>query len=180
MASTINSAISSVSVGSQKILLVLDAPTLLLATTQTSATELSSFVLTLREKVHSTLLVVEADAPLISAAAPAGAFAFEHAGEPEGREGRTPTPLEAEHAAFVASQAHVARLVVGCRALDTGVARDVSGVLSVRRGGDSDGDEEDPKTTSNQGRSLDEMEVLYHVQSDGTVRVFERGAGNVG
>jgi len=96
------------------------------------------------------------------------------------------TPLETNHAAFVTGQAHLARYVVGCRGLDTGVARDVSGVLSVRRGGCWDeGDDEGGSL----GRSADggdgsegikEMEVLYHVLSDGNVKVFERGGGDVG
>ncbi len=58
---------------------------------------------------------------------------------------------------------HQASVVVGLRGLDTGVARDVSGVLRITRGGD-DGDE------------VEEKEVLYYVSGDGSVKVFERGA----
>ena len=50
---------------------------------------------------------------------------------------------------------------MGLRLLDTGTARDVSGVLRVTRG--PEGDE------------LEEREFLYFVSGDGGVRVFERG-----
>jgi len=53
---------------------------------------------------------------------------------------------------------------MGVRELDTGVARDVSGVLRIGRGG-GEGTED-----------VEEKEVLYFVGSDGGVRVFERGA----
>ena len=52
------------------------------------------------------------------------------------------------------------------RELETGVARDVSGVLQVARGPAAGEEEEAP----------DEKEVLYHVARDGGVKVFERGA----
>lgn len=51
------------------------------------------------------------------------------------------------------------------RELDTGSARDVSGVLRVTKGG---GWEEG-------GEAVEEREVLYFVGNDGGVRVFERG-----
>lgn len=71
------------------------------------------------------------------------------------------TSLEREQAALVLGQAHAADQVVSLRRLDTGAAADVSGVLRVatRAGGGGDGEE-----------------LLYHVSSDGSVRVFERGA----
>lgn len=166
--SAIESTISSLGAHNDHIILVLDAPTLLLATTPTTSSDLAHFVLGLRSQVHSTLLIVEADAPLVAAARP-GAFETTLGIE----SGATTTPLEAEHAAFVVGQAHVARWIVGTRPLDTGVARDVSGVVSVARGGgwDEDGEVE----------GADEgLEVLYYVQADGGVKVFERGAGDVG
>jgi elongator complex protein 6 len=48
------------------------------------------------------------------------------------------------------------------RTLETGAARDVSGVLRISRGGDADD-------------SLDERELLYYIQRDGGVTVFGRG-----
>lgn len=75
--------------------------------------------------------------------------------------------------------AHMSRRIIGVRVLDTGVARDVSGVVRVTAqrvgwaglGLEDDGDErEDGK-----GR-----EFLYQVKGDGGVKVFERGAGGDG
>lgn len=56
------------------------------------------------------------------------------------------------------------------RGLDTGVARDVSGVLRICRGAGA-GDEAD----EGEGE-VEERECLYFVGADGGVRVFERGA----
>ena len=51
------------------------------------------------------------------------------------------------------------------RGLDTGVAKDVSGIVRVSKGGElaDDGDAEG-------------KDWLYYVSSDGGVNVFERGA----
>ena len=76
------------------------------------------------------------------------------------------TPLEISHTAFVMSLAHQSRSIMSVRGLDTGVAKDVSGVLRVSKGaGEFAG-----------GGDLEERECLYYVGSDGGVRVFERGA----
>lgn len=77
--------------------------------------------------------------------------------------------------------AHMSARVMGTRVLDTGVARDVSGVVRVteqRTGWQDLGLEEE--------RSLNEddagkgKEFLYQVKGDGSVKVFERGAGGEG
>ena len=73
------------------------------------------------------------------------------------------TTLEKEHAAFALSLAHEAEAVLSLRVLDTGAAKDVSGVVRITRGG------------GDLGRSIDEHEYLYHIGGDGGVRVFERG-----
>lgn len=130
-------------------------------------------MLQMREQVHSTLAIAEADGAFLRSAGEAleaGLRGFSGAGAA----GAVGTPLEAEHAAFVVAQAHAASWVVGVRGLDTGVARDVSGVLRVGRGGGWDGEEDGERDVAG------EMEVLYHVQADGGVKVFERGGGNVG
>ena len=54
---------------------------------------------------------------------------------------------------------------MGLRLLDTGAAKDVSGVLRVTRG---------PDEGEGWGE-VDEREVLYFVGGDEGVRVFERG-----
>lgn len=77
--------------------------------------------------------------------------------------------MEINHAAFVVGLAHQARLVISLSGLETGAAKDVSGVLRVGRGGaeEQEEDEED---------MIEEREFLYFVSGDGGVRVFEKGA----
>lgn len=57
------------------------------------------------------------------------------------------------------------------RGLDTGTARDVSGVLRVTRGA-----QEEDEGAGCKGQEGEERELLYFVGGDGGVRVFERGA----
>jgi elongator complex protein 6 len=73
------------------------------------------------------------------------------------------TPLETNHAAFLIAMAHQADFVASLRELDTGIAKDVSGVLRVTMG-DGEG-----------RKDLEETEMLYFVARDGGVKVFERG-----
>ncbi|KAI4731288.1 hypothetical protein E4T49_00887 [Aureobasidium sp. EXF-10728] len=146
----------------RKFHLILDAPTLLLSTSSNpAASNLFSLLLSLRSKVSTTTLVLEADLPFLSAAL---------------GDTNHPTPLEAAHAAFVVQQAHVSEWVLSLRPLDTGKARDVSGVIRVSRGGawDENVEESDGKEEKK------ELEALYFVQNDGGVRVFERGEASVG
>ena len=97
-------------------------------------------------------MTLAADSPLIH-----NASASEHS---------IATPMETEHAAFAIGLAHRAQLVMQLRTLDTGAARDVSGVLRISRGGGFNADAD--------GR-LEEKEMLYYIQRDGGVRVFGRG-----
>lgn len=90
--------------------------------------------------VHSTVLTLSADTPLVAAQA---------------------TALEREHASLVLSTAHAADAVLALRMLDTGTARDVSGVLRITGPG-----------VEGMGGAT---EYLYHVVADGGVKVFERG-----
>lgn len=73
------------------------------------------------------------------------------------------TTLEKEHSALVLSAAHEAEMVLSLRLLDTGTAKDVSGVVRITRGG------------AEPSRIVEEKEYLYYVGGDGGVRVFERG-----
>ncbi len=59
---------------------------------------------------------------------------------------------------------HQAVTVCGVRGLETGPARDISGILRIGRGAGPAGEE------------VEEMEVLYFVEADGGVRVFETGS----
>ncbi|CVK91041.1 uncharacterized protein FMAN_09188 [Fusarium mangiferae] len=126
---------------SRKILIIdqLDA---LLAVTDDSTTSLTlqDAVLSLRSLVHSTLLTLSADVPLVATQV---------------------TALEREHASLVLSTAHEADMVFSLRMLDTGTARDVSGVVRITGPG-----------AEGLGGAT---EYLYHVVADGGVKVFERG-----
>ena len=136
--------------------LILDQPDTLLATAATTSQALSHFMLDLRSKSQSTILTLSADLPLVSASS-----------STQG----TPTPLERETAAFLVQQAHAATFVIGVRELETGAARDVSGVLRVTRGGDAGDGDGDKDSEEVKG-----MEALFLVGRDGGVKVFERGS----
>ena len=86
----------------------------------------------------------------------------------------TGTPLETNHAALVTALAHEARIVMSARALNTGSAKDISGVLRITRGGAWEDDDEAVGHETGSGE-LAEREVLYFVSGDGGARVFERG-----
>ncbi|KAF7548077.1 hypothetical protein G7Z17_g7284 [Cylindrodendrum hubeiense] len=122
--------------------LVVDQLDALLAITDETTTSITiqNLLLSLRSLVHSTLATLSADTPLVGAQA---------------------TTLEREHASLVLSTAHAADAVLALRMLDTGTARDVSGVVRLT-GPAVDGGEP--------------AEFLYHVAADGGVRVFERGS----
>jgi elongator complex protein 6 len=65
--------------------------------------------------------------------------------------------------------AHQADITVSLRLLDSGTARDVSGVIRITLG---------DQTTNHDveiQKRLEEKELLYFVEGDGGVRVFERG-----
>jgi elongator complex protein 6 len=55
------------------------------------------------------------------------------------------------------------------RLLDTGTARDVSGVVRITAGDEVEVDDRDIQ------RRIEEKELLYFVGGDGGVKVFERG-----
>ena len=88
---------------------------------------------------------------------------------------RQTTPLEVAHAALVVSVAHRADLVMSTRQLDTGAARDVSGVLRVAGTARGTGGGGGPTITSPSGKDARGVEYLYFVGIDSKVRVFERG-----
>lgn len=68
------------------------------------------------------------------------------------------------------SLAHQARAIWAVKELDTGSARDVSGVLRISRGPAAEDDDHA------EGDRQDEKESLFFVAADGGVRVFERGS----
>ncbi|KAJ5885153.1 hypothetical protein N7495_009663 [Penicillium taxi] len=137
----------------EKALLIIDQPDLLLAATGESldigATEMTEWIKGLQEKVYATVMTLAADSPLVHNASASRM--------------QVASPIESGHAAFAIALAHRARSVMQLRTLETGAARDVSGVLRISRGGGW--------TEEN----LDEKELLYYIQRDGGVKVFGRG-----
>ncbi|KAF2030358.1 hypothetical protein EK21DRAFT_65793 [Setomelanomma holmii] len=148
----------------RKTLIVLDNADLLLALNPTlDPSALTSLILALHSlpSISHILAHVQADSPLLGLSQP-------------------PQPLEIAQHNLVVKLGHMSRRILGVRVLDTGVARDVSGVIRVteQKIGWSDlGLEEDEK---NSGESENGKEFLYQVKGDGSVRVFERGAGGEG
>ena len=146
-------------------ILILDAPDLLLALqtpdpSASIAAKLQSMILSLRghPRVHATILSLAADVnPLPSAPRP------EH---------YTTTPLETESQALLVGLTHGADLIISARGLDTGSAGDVGGVLRVTVPGAGE-DEED----SGRFKAWKEQELLYLIKTDGSAKVWERGAG---
>lgn len=173
-ARAVETTITNLSSKDKRVTLILDAPDTLLATAPapatTTAQTLHNTLLALRSKVHSTILTLSADLPFLSASVPSLST-------------EQPTPLETETAAFLVQQAHCARVVLSLRELETGAARDVSGVVRVTGGGDGEGDspaaagEGVDGDRDDEGREgVREMEALFLVGRDGGVRVFERGS----
>ncbi|KAF7856340.1 hypothetical protein EAF04_009868 [Stromatinia cepivora] len=152
----LNTAITSLSSSSSsqtpKIILMIDNPDYLIASSASSTItqDLNSLLLNLREKVYSTILTVSIDTPLLSPSS------------------SSQTPLETNTSTFATSLAHEASLILSTRLLDTGAARDVSGVLRITAGGNP------VEEAENEG-VIEEKELLYFVSGDGSVRVFERG-----
>lgn len=163
---TLTSAMSSLaSTPARKTLLILDTPDLPLALTPTSPSALTSLILQFHTlpTVSHILTHLHADTPLLSESAPA-------------------QPLEISHYNFLTKMAHMSARILGTRVLDTGVARDVSGVVRVteqRLGWHNLGLEVGERRGEGRGEGRGK-EFLYRVLGDGSVRVFERGAGGEG
>ena len=164
--STISNAITPLTTSTtRKTLLIFDNPDLLLALNPTIT---PSHFTTLMLQFHTLpnlshiLTHLQADTPLLSLSTP-------------------PQPLEVAHHNLVVKCAHMSRRIMGVRVLDTGVARDVSGVIRVteqrKQWFDVGFGIEANKDDDDNGRG---KEFLYQVKSDGSVRVFERGAGGEG
>ena len=162
---TVSSAISSLATSTteRKTVLIFDNPDLLLALNPTiTPSNFTSLLLELHTLPTVTHIVthIQADNPLLSLSTP-------------------PQPLEIAHHNLLVKCAHMSRRILSVRVLDTGVARDVSGVVRIteqrrhflRLG---------PAPTERKGHNGDDgrgKEFLYQVKGDGSVRVFERGAG---
>lgn len=122
--------------------IVLDGLDFLLAAYDVSMPKILDMVQTLRCSNNHLIITAAADSPLIHCASNAA-------------------PLEQDHAGLVMSLAHQASSILSVRSLDTGLAKDISGVLTV---------------VARHADANESHEYLYHVASDGTVKVFLRGA----
>jgi elongator complex protein 6 len=138
-----------------EVLLILDSPDHLLGTLSCSASELLAFILSLRQAVHSAVITLQSD--IFSLASPAASL----------------SPLETQQRQFLLSLAHQADRVLATRGLDSGSARDVSGVLRVTRGGRAENGDETAERPA-------DVEWLYQVDMNRTARVWERGADGFG
>jgi elongator complex protein 6 len=58
--------------------------------------------------------------------------------------------------------------IMSLRLLDSGTARDVSGIIRITQG-------ESDMANENMAENIEERELLYFVGGDGSVKVFERG-----
>ncbi|KAG6043878.1 hypothetical protein E4U39_004029 [Claviceps sp. Clav50 group G5] len=114
----LQSAIEQAASRGDRVVLVLDQMDAWLAMAEAREVEVMDLLLSLREKVHSTIVTVSADDPLLHAQT---------------------TTLEKEHAAFALSLAHEAYRIMALRLLDTGTALDVSGVVRITGGGKGNG-----------------------------------------
>jgi elongator complex protein 6 len=169
---TIASAVSSLAptasiVAQRKTLLVLDNPDIFLALNPTiNQSAMTTLILALHSlpTVSHVLTHIQADTPLLSLSTP-------------------PQPLEITHHNLLVKLGHMSQRILGVRVLDTGVARDVSGVIRIteqRVGWMELGIEDDSEKGRNSGDNGKGKEFLYQVKGDGSVRVFERGAGGEG
>jgi elongator complex protein 6 len=151
----------------RQVRLIIDAPDLLLATASTSLPSILSTINPLCQSAHSMVVSIFADRSLVGAATASVLHA-----EDSDNTNTMPefSPLEQQQASFVTSLAHRASWVLQLRLLDTGWAKDVSGVLDISKGGGwEEGDVDDDTVTQHK-------EVLYLVRGDGRVDVFERGS----
>ncbi|KAF3040259.1 hypothetical protein E8E12_003482 [Didymella heteroderae] len=163
---TLTTAMTSLSTPTttRKTFLVLDTPDAYLALSSTTPSSFVSLLLQLHATpaVSHVLTHLHADTPLISLSAPA-------------------QPLEINQFNLLTKFAHMSSRILGTRVLDTGVARDVSGVVRVteQRSCWQDLGLEEEGGLKEEGAGKGK-EFLYQVKGDGSVRVFERGAGGEG
>ncbi|KAK5465439.1 hypothetical protein LTS15_002002 [Exophiala xenobiotica] len=149
----------STTLPSTKPVILLDGTDFALASEPSCSTlALDSFLSSLRAQCHALVVTGNADGPLLQTAG--------------SETGTSPgTPLERNHAHFLTSMAHRCQWVWQLRGLDTGSAKDVTGVLRMSRGGDL-GSEEDEIGPAER---LPDAEWLYQVKGDSSVRVWSRG-----
>ncbi|KAK6522063.1 hypothetical protein TWF281_002632 [Arthrobotrys megalospora] len=146
----IKSAIQAATSGGMKPKLVIEGLEVLMAAAGVDVGLVEDLVYDLREVTSTTTILLPSDSVLI-------------------RTSPSSTPLELSHANLVISLGHTADAILSLRLLDTGVAKDISGVLKVTRGAGNLGSETATGV-------VEEKEMLYY-ESDVGVRIFARGSG---
>lgn len=154
LSTTIAAALQSLSApadGSKAIIFIDGLDFLLACEPLTTAIDVQHMLLDLQTRAHSLIITCAADSALMH------------------NSDASATPLEIEHAVLVRSLAHQARWVFQLRPLETGHSKDVGGTVRISKGG---GWEE-----AGDGRSgsTEDNEWLYHIKSDGVVKVWGRG-----
>ena len=135
---------------SENLIVVIDGLDFVLASQpEADALGLQQLLSQIRPQAKAVILTCSADTPLLH---------NRHAGA---------TPLERQHSTFVSTLGHQASWIFQLRALDTGAAKDVTGVLRVSKGGSHDQEEGTA--------SLEDGEWLYQLKGDGSARVWSRG-----
>ncbi|KAK6341897.1 hypothetical protein TWF730_001383 [Orbilia blumenaviensis] len=146
----IKSALQGVSTTSaNKPKLVVEGLEVLLAAAGVDVGTVEDLIYDLREISSTTTILLPSDSVLIHTSP-------------------TSTPLELSHANLVISLGHTADAILSLRLLDTGVAKDISGVLRVTRGAGN--------LAGTTAGVVEEKEMLYY-ESDAGVRIFARGSG---
>jgi elongator complex protein 6 len=126
---------------STETVLILEHPGVLLGTTSLTADDLVSALYAVRSKVYSTVVMLQSDIFV-----------------PTQRESEG-SPLQLEQQQLLISCAHQADYVVSVRKLDTGLAKDISGVVRI---------------TSN-GLKRSGKEYLYRVDTNLSAKAWDRG-----
>jgi len=139
----IEQAIKASSSNSKKPLTILLNPDFLLAAAELYPTQLLDFMQEVQALSSCLITHVQSDSVLSSP--------------------HSVSTLETNHTVLVTSLAHMAHGVLALRLLDTGVAKDVSGVIRITNGGCGE-------------EQIEERERLY-LATDTNVRIFARGEG---
>jgi len=139
----IEQAIKGCSTSATKPLTILLNPDFLLAAAELHPTQLLDFIQDIQALSSCLITHVQSDSVLSSP--------------------HSMSTLETNHTTTVTSLAHMAHAVLALRLLDTGVAKDVSGVVRVTNGGCSE-------------EQVEERERLYFV-TDTNTKIFARGEG---
>lgn len=141
-----------IALGDRDIILLLDSPDVILGTTESDTAAVISALLKLRLRAHAAVVMVRADL-------------FHSEVEPQ-----IATPMQLRQQQLVLSLAHQANTVFSVRKLDTGLAKDVTGVLRITASmKDVVDDDHRPA-----------KEFLYHVRDNRAAVVWERGSEQVG